>query len=117
MSIVIYTDKGTKSVSAYLKSVSLGIFEMKDGRLIHLSSQLQDGQRKTIVEVFNEEGKLEGVGLLEKFTFAGTEQKALITNIWKDKDDRFYIIDKQDVPVVRVGRIERFNSKQNENKD
>ncbi|MCW9706169.1 6-bladed beta-propeller [Fodinibius salsisoli] len=106
MTIVVYTDERTKSVSAYLKSESLGIFEMNDGRLIHLSSQLQNGKRKTVVEVFNEEGKLEGVGLLEKFTFAGTEQKALITNIWKDKDDRFYIIDKRDVPVVRVGRIE-----------
>lgn len=106
MSIVVYTDESTKSVSAYLKSESLGIFEMSDGRLIHLSSQLQNGKRKTVVEVFNEEGKLEGVGLLEKFTLAGTEQKALITNIWKDKDDRFYIIDKRGAPAVRIGRIE-----------
>lgn len=106
MAIVIYTDEGTKSGSAYLKSISLGIFEMKDGRLIHLSSQLKDGQRKTIAEVFDDEGTLKGIGQLKKFTFDKTVQEALIADIWKDNDDRFYIIDERGAPAVRIGRIE-----------
>jgi len=59
----------------------------------------------TIVEVFNDKEKLEGVGQLENFTFEDTEREALITGIWKDQKDQFYIIDKRGAPVVRMGRI------------
>ncbi|MEX2402485.1 MAG: hypothetical protein WD625_00050, partial [Balneolales bacterium] len=102
----MYNGSGVISYRGKVHSESLGVFTLNDGRLIHFSSQLDEGERRTLIEVFSSEGELEGVGRLEEFTFAGTEAGPLIGSFWKDEEDRFYFIDNQDVPIVRVGRIE-----------
>lgn len=100
----VYTGDGP--FVGIVNSESLGVFTLSDGRLLHISSQLVEEDRQTIVEIFSREGELEGIGRLEEFTYPATVQNALIEFIWKDQNDRFYFIDNRDVPVVRVGQIE-----------
>lgn len=100
----VYTGDGP--FVGMVNSASLGVFRLNDGRLLHISSQLVEEERQTMVEVFTREGKLEGIGRLEAFTYPVTVQNALIESIWKDQNGRFYFIDNREVPVVRVGQIE-----------
>lgn len=104
--MTIFTPK-RKSVAGRINSYSLGIFELQDGRLLHFNSQLLDEERMTMVELFNQNGELEGVGRLNGFTAPATSHNSGIGSLWKDQEDRFYLIDLQgDVPLVRVGRIQ-----------
>ncbi|MEX2402707.1 MAG: 6-bladed beta-propeller, partial [Balneolales bacterium] len=80
----MYTSSDVISYRGKVHSESLGVFILNDGRLIHFSSQLDEGERRTLIEVFSSEGELEGVGGLEEFTFAGTEAGPLIGSFWKD---------------------------------
>ena len=104
-----YTPEGRQTVNGKIQSESLGLFQLRDGRVVHFSAQIQDTQRVTRVEVFNKSGELQGLGQLAKFSFSGESRGAEIAAIWKDDSDRFYIIDMRDNPVVRVGKIEGLN--------
>ncbi|MDR8393852.1 6-bladed beta-propeller [Aliifodinibius sp. S!AR15-10] len=107
IAIVTYTQKGTNSFTGYINSESLGLFQLADGRMVHISSQLNDSKssRVTVVEVFSPEGELQGVGRLESFTYPKTDRTTSIESIYKDQDDRFYFVDTDGIPVVRVGQI------------
>lgn len=90
-----------------INSFSLGIFETDEGKLMHLSSQIVDRRRITLVEIFSQEGELEGVGQLEEFTTRLSRTTPEISSLWQDEDGRMYLIDRSgDIPVVRVGRIQ-----------
>ncbi len=105
IAIVVYAPR-FESFSGIVFSTSLGIFRLNDGRVMHVSSQYHDGERQTIVEVFNEQGELEGLGRLDEFTFDGNDEGPGIGPFWKDQNDRFYFLDDtEDVPVLRVGVI------------
>ena len=105
IAIVVYAPR-FESFSGIVFSTSLGIFRLNDGRVMHVSSQYHDGERQTIVEVFNEQGELEGLGRLDEFTFDGNDEGPGIGPFWKDQNDRFYFLDDtEDVPVLRVGMI------------
>jgi hypothetical protein len=91
--------------SARINSEDLGLFTLQDGRLVNFTSQIHDGVRMTMVEVFNRKGKLEGFGRLQKLTFPGSAKGAKIKSLWKDKNDRFYFIDERKAPVIRIGKI------------
>lgn len=104
IAITVYAPRD-ETFSGKINSESLGVFTLNDGRLIHFSSQLDDDTRQTIVEVFNPNGKLDKVGRLDELTFRGSERGALISSMWKGNNDRFYFIDRSDVPIVRIGKI------------
>src|SRR5690625_1294540 len=63
--IVVYAPR-SETFSGRIKSQSLGLFTMQDGRLVHISSQINSGERQTFVEAFNAEGQLEGAGQREE---------------------------------------------------
>ncbi len=105
ISIVVYAPR-EESFSGKVLSKSLGVFRLNDGRVLHISSQYRDDERQTIVEVFNEEDELEGLGRLDEFTFDGDDRGPGIGPFWKDQNDRFYFLDhSEDAPVLRVGMI------------
>jgi hypothetical protein len=105
IAIVIYAPR-FESFTGKVFSTSLGIFRLNDGRVMHVSSQYYEGDRQTIVEVFNEQGELEGLGRLDEFTFDGNDQGPGIGPFWKDQNDRFYFLDDtDDIPVLRGGII------------
>lgn len=105
MQIVVYAPN-FEVYSGKIQSQSLGIFTLKDGRLVHISSQLDGGERRTFVEVFNSGGELVELGRLTEFTFSGNEQKIGIRPFWKDREDRFYFIKgRRDSLVLIGGRI------------
>jgi len=105
ISIVVYAPR-YESFTGKVLSTSLGIFRLNDGRVMHVSSQYHDGERQTIVEVFNEKGELEGLGRLDEFTFDGDDRGSGIGPFWKDQNDRFYFLDNsEDNPVLRTGMI------------
>lgn len=104
--IVTYFPK-IETFSGTVKSFSLGIFQMSDGQMIHISSQLFDGQRQTIVELFNGEGELQGSGRLNDFTFSSNTRGPLISPLWKDHNDQIYFIDyREESPVLRIGKLQ-----------
>lgn len=102
--IVTYGQDGG-TFRGQVNSTSLGVFKLSNDNLIHFSSQLTDSARITMVEIFDHEGELEGVGSLQEFSSDETGTSSLIGSLWKDDNDRFYLIDRRDVPVVRIGRI------------
>lgn len=104
--VVTYGKTRSHIYSARINSEELGLFTLKDGRLINFSSQLYKGVRMTMVEVFTPKGELEGFGRIKKLTFPGSTRGALITSLWMDDNDRFYFIDKRKAPVIRIGTIE-----------
>ncbi len=100
-----YTPDGSRTFNALIKSESLGIYELSDGRMIHLNAQLVDTTRKVMAEVFNPKGKLQGVGELPGFRSYKSDTNVDITVAWKDEQDRFYIIDEEGAPTIRIGTI------------
>lgn len=101
-----YTPIGTVSESGYISSESLGLYELSDKRIVHFSSQVKDDLRVIIVEIFHPQNGLEGFGQLDEFNVSAAEQRIPIGSIWKDNQDRFYIIDNRDLPVVVVGDLQ-----------
>lgn len=101
-----YTPTGNVSESGYISSESLGLYELSDKRIVHFSSQVKDDQRVIIVEIFHPQNGLEGFGQLDEFNVSADEQRIPIGSIWKDNQDRFYIIDNRDLPAVIVGELQ-----------
>lgn len=104
-SISRYDEEGMKTYTAFVKSHSLGLLLRDDGRLVHFSSQVADTSRRLMVEVFDEEGRLQGVGELPRFRLSLADNNAPLTFAWMDHRRRIYVIDERDIPVVRVGTI------------
>ncbi|MDZ7773518.1 MAG: 6-bladed beta-propeller [Balneolaceae bacterium] len=104
-SISRYDEEGMKTYTAYVKSHSLGLFRLDDGRLVHFSSQVADTVRRLQVEVFDKQGRLQGIGTLPRFRLSLSENNAPLTFAWMDDRRRFYVIDEREVPVVRVGTV------------
>jgi hypothetical protein len=92
-----------------INSESLALFTLDDGRLVHFSAQIADNKRETKVEIFDQSGNMQGVGQLNDFSFSSDTQQAKITSIWKDDNNRFYVIDTRNNPTVRIGQIEGLN--------
>ncbi|MEX2600481.1 MAG: 6-bladed beta-propeller [Balneolaceae bacterium] len=89
-------------------SESLGIFTLQDGRLVHFSNQFVDGERTIVLELFDTEGLLAGLGhfdLIDAETMTRSSIGALINPIWKDHEDRFYFSTAGELPVIRVGQF------------
>lgn len=111
LSIGVYGGNKPNHVSGRINSVDLGLFVLKDGRLINFSLQRQNGAKMVMMaEVFSPKGKLEGFGKLKAFSFPGTYKTFMMGSLkdvlWKDPKDRFYFIDRRDTtPVIRIGRI------------
>lgn len=103
--ISVYTSEGQMSASGRVYSKSRGLYMLQDGRRIHVSSQEVNDTTRTVIEVFNSEGTLEGAGTVEAFKYPDNDFGSYSSYLWMDQTGRFYFIDSEQA-VVRVGRLE-----------
>lgn len=110
MSIVTYGEEGQQRSRGKINSYSIGLVQMSNGIVLHFSGQRMQNQDslETMVEVFNPEGNLIGTGSFDEIAidshlgYFSSRDPA----IWMDEKDRFYFVDHDVVPIVRVGKIE-----------
>lgn len=86
-------------------SESLGVFSMSDGSVFHFSNQIKGEERVFLVECFDQNGYLYRKGEINEFNISANSRRTKFGGIWKDSDDRFYLIDERQDPLVRVGKI------------
>jgi 6-bladed beta-propeller len=93
-------------VAAEIRNASLGLFRLKDGRIVHFT-QIAKGARRTFgAEVFTADGRLLGYSPIEEFeTGRGRSILFPIVVEWKDEQDLFYLRDNREFPTVRVVRF------------
>lgn len=110
MSIVTYGEGGRQQSSGKINSFSIGLVQMSDDKVLHFSGQRMQNQDslQTMVEVFDPQGKVIGTGFFDEITIANNLLQFTSQDpaIWMDEKNRFYFVDNEDVPVVRVGKIE-----------
>lgn len=109
MSIVTYGKEGQQRSRGKINSYSIGLVQMSDGKVLHFSGQRMQNRdsMQTMVEVFNPQGDLIGTGSFDEIAI-GRNLLAFESNnpaIWMDENDRFYFVDYDNEPVVRVGKI------------
>jgi len=82
---------------------SRGLFRLQDGRLVHFTFCKFGDERVFGVEIFDQSGKLIGYGPIRSVPW-DTNKKYLVNwdVVWKDDQDRFYIIDEEYTLIVRV---------------
>lgn len=92
---------------ARLHNRSRGLFRLQDGRIVHFTFVEFGRQRYFGVEVFDGDGQLVGYGAIKKIPLTAQGIANLFLEIaWKDEQDRFYVIDRTDQPVIRVVELE-----------
>lgn len=93
-------------VAAEIRNASLGLFRLKDGRIVNFT-QIANGARRTFgAEVFTADGRLLGYSPIEEFE-AGRGRLPLFPIVveWKDEQDLFYLRDIREFPTLRVVRF------------
>ena len=97
---------GTKE-GARLHNRSFGLFRLQNHQIVHFTFSEFGRERVFGLEVFDEDGQLTGYGAIESvpLTSQGTASFNLKI-VWKDEQDRFYIIDRRNTPVTRVVELE-----------
>lgn len=103
--IVFTVFTGGGPYAGVLNSQSLGIFELADGKILHLSSQRIEEKWQTTAELFKQDGNLIGIGEIETLSFNTGQKNSPIKHVWKDQADRFYFIIEDGNAIVKVGEI------------
>lgn len=94
-------------IRAVLHNKSQGIFRLKSREIVHFTFCEFGTERLFGVEVFDPRGELTGYGIIDKVPVSATGTASLMLDIaWKDEQDRFYIIDRTETPVIRVVELE-----------
>lgn len=91
---------------AEIRNASLGLFRLRDGRIVHFT-QIANGAKRTFgAEVFTAAGRLVGYSPIEELA-AGRGRSALFPIVveWKDEQDLFYLRDLREFPTLRVVRF------------
>ena len=86
---------------------SKGLFRLQNHQIVHFTFCEFGQERLFGLEVFEEDGSLIGYGVIDRvpLTAYGTASLKLRV-VWKDDHDRFYIIDREEKPVIRVVELE-----------
>lgn len=91
---------------------SRGLFELKDGRLVHFTTIEAHGERIFGVELYSAAGQLIGYAPYERTPLR--ERGATLIPMavyWKDADDRFYVRRlAEKIPELRVVRLQFGNA-------
>ncbi|MXW82150.1 MAG: 6-bladed beta-propeller [Rhodothermaceae bacterium] len=96
------TEKGAR-----VHNSSLGLFRLQDDRIVHFTKVEFGRQRYFGVEVLDGNGQLVGYGVIEKIPLTAQGIANLFLKVvWKDEQDRFYVIDRTYQPVIRVVELE-----------
>jgi hypothetical protein len=91
---------------AEIRNASLGLFRLRDGRIVHFT-QIASGAKRTFgAEVFTADGRLLGYSPIEELA-AGRGRSDLFPIVveWKDEQDLFYLRDIREFPTLRVVRF------------
>lgn len=92
-----------RTYAARLHNRSRGLFRLSDGRLVHFTFLEKKDQRIFGVETFNSDGQLVDYTPLKHVPLTDLGIANLRWNVvHKDEEDRFYFIDKETAPVVRI---------------
>lgn len=96
------------------RSMSKGVGQFSDGRVVHLSMKEDDeGILQLHLELFRPDGTLQRAGPIEHFKHDETEPRQVaravsITLLWIDQRDRLYLVDRRSgFPVIRVVELEK----------
>lgn len=93
-------------VKAAIHSASVGLFRLRDGRVIHFTLRSRGAGFVLGAEVFAPQGRLLGYGVVHEAPTQSDWSSLLpITVEWKDENDRFYMLQSRDFPVVRVLKL------------
>lgn len=94
-------------LAAIVKSESLGVFTLKDGRIIHFTSSRFGNYRVVGVELFSQKGDFIGYGILDNLTLKNPDfAQSPFWVSWKDQQDKFYFLDRRSPPAVIVANLE-----------
>ena len=92
---------------ALVHNTSMGVFRLQDQQIVHFTFSEFGRERLWGLELFNQTGSLVGYGVLDRVPLNSYGAAILrIDVVWKDSRDRFYIIDRQGAPVIRVVELE-----------
>ena len=92
-----------KREGALLHNRSKGVFRLQDGQIVHFTFCEFGRERLWGVEVFDQSGNMFGYGVFDRIPLDshGTT-RFWVDVVWKDSRDRFYMIDRRGIPVIRV---------------
>lgn len=98
---------GTQQIYAgRVNSESHRLFQLRDKRVVHFSHQYIDDAQMLVLEIFDEEGNLQGIGKMNFLDYFGESPVEIRDVIWKDYEDRFLFLYYDDgLPKIRVGTI------------
>lgn len=89
---------------------SRGLFQLNDGRIVHFTYIESADSKKRVFGIELYDADMNPIGYSPiKTVKHDTNNQASFLNwdvVWKDKKDRFYIIDTQHVPKVRVVKLQ-----------
>lgn len=107
--IRIFGPAGT--INILLHNQTKGLFQLKGGKIVHFTYiENEKGTKRTFgIELYNE--KMEPLGYApiysKKYSSEPDANNLLSWEVvWKDEKDRFYIVDTEKVPKVRVVSLE-----------
>ncbi len=93
-------------LAANFNNESRGLFVLERGDIVHFTFISIDDRRVFGVELFDARGNLQGYGEIASVARPGeTGVNLALYAEWKDDQDRFYLRDETDLPVVRVVRL------------
>ncbi|RMF52896.1 MAG: hypothetical protein D6746_16235 [Bacteroidetes bacterium] len=94
---------GNETLAVRTYNWTRGLFRMNDGRLVHFTFCKLGDERVFGVEVFDASGTLLGYGPIRGVPWRPDGPSVLRWDVvWKDARDRFYLIDLEHIPMIRV---------------
>ena len=98
----------SRKFTALVRGSSQGLYRLQDGRFVHFTRRMQGEAHPLYLEVFDEDGQLEGHGPV---AWADSTSKPSLNALRlqvkaKDAEDRFYLLDiTGDWPILRVATL------------
>ncbi len=90
-----------------LRNESRGVFTLNDGRIVHFTLIERLANKVFGMEVYRPDGQLAGYAPLEKTPLTpGQAVDIPISVHWKDSRDRFYLVDRREIPTLKVVTLE-----------
>lgn len=99
---------GGQEVQFLVHNLSKGLFKLdtKDGQIVHFTSvENSSGTKRTFgVEIYDK--NMTPVGYAPLKTIDMSEQRMFKVNVkWKDAKDRFYIVDRNNRPTIKIVKL------------
>lgn len=95
------------TMSILLHNQSKGLFQLKDGKIVHFTYiENKEGTKRTFgIEFYSKNMKPLGFAPIYSKKYSSEADANNLLNwqvVWKDEKERFYIVDTENVPKIRV---------------